>query len=387
MKFQANRTTLLSALNTCNKVISDHLIIPILSNIKLCITPGNLELTGSDLKMFITTTIDIESDFTLDICVDAKKLTGLVASLLQTSLNFEVVKNIVPAIEANEDHVGRIEQITYTLKIKTDNGKYLLPLELGEDYPKPQKTGKKQINMAAESFLSAIKKVLFAVSDNDLMPAFCGVNLVVDNGKITYFGTNPNFISNISDEMEGKEDIIIPKKTLQIIQSLNPLGELEIFIDKNSIAVNFGTVKTTSILIDEKPKDVLAVIPVNNPNTLMLDRLLFIASLKRLLPFTPVGYQRARMDISADLLTLTGQNIDMAEEAKEVLPHDYAGEDILICFNIAMMLGCLAVMESENVWLAMSTPNRAVVLTEYEPLPDNKENLMLVMPMMADYKG
>ena len=81
-------------------------------------------------------------------------------------------------------------------------------------------------------------------------------------------------------------------------------------------------------------------------------------------------------------MVLSAEDADFNNEAKERLTCNYEGEDLEIGFNSKFMAEMLNNIETDEVMLEMSAPNRAGIL-----LPVNSENkeediLMLVMPVM-----
>ena len=76
-------------------------------------------------------------------------------------------------------------------------------------------------------------------------------------------------------------------------------------------------------------------------------------------------------------------DVDFSNEANERLTCSYEGDDMEIGFNSRFLLEMLNNMDTENIILELSAPNRAGIL-----LPDKNVNgedlLMLVMPVMLN---
>ena len=70
--------------------------------------------------------------------------------------------------------------------------------------------------------------------------------------------------------------------------------------------------------------------------------------------------------------------------AKEKLSCNYDGEDMEIGFNAKYLLEMLNNVDTENVLIEMSQPNRAGILYPYEEKAESTAEsiLMLVMPVM-----
>jgi DNA polymerase-3 subunit beta len=136
-------------------------------------------------------------------------------------------------------------------------------------------------------------------------------------------------------------------------------------------------------LIDEKYPDYEAVIPVNNPNKLTIDRNQLLSCLRRVSIFSNKTTHQVRLKISGSELQISAEDMDFSNEAHERLGCQYEGEDIEIGFNAKFIIEMLSNLNTEEVILEMSTPNRAGILLPVTA--DNSEDvLMLVMPVMLN---
>ena len=71
-------------------------------------------------------------------------------------------------------------------------------------------------------------------------------------------------------------------------------------------------------------------------------------------------------------------------EHEERLTCDYQGDDMQIGFNARFLNEMLGNLESDNVQLEMSLPNRAGILTPLSGLDQGEQVMMLVMPVMLN---
>ena len=99
--------------------------------------------------------------------------------------------------------------------------------------------------------------------------------------------------------------------------------------------------------------------------------------------FANQSTHQVRFKISGQELLLTAEDIDFSNEAKERLTCTYEGEDMEIGFSSKFIQDMLNNIESEEVRIEMSEPNRAGILV---PTEENDEDdiLMLVMPVMLN---
>ena len=134
-------------------------------------------------------------------------------------------------------------------------------------------------------------------------------------------------------------------------------------------------------MIDAKYPDYNAVIPVDNPNKLVLGRRDFQNSLKRIAIYANKTTNQVILSLTNASLTISAQDLDFSNEATEQLSCNYEGEPMTIGFNAKFLIEMLGVLESDEIILELSTPNRAGILLPSEQ-QEGENLLMLVMPVM-----
>jgi DNA polymerase III subunit beta len=77
-------------------------------------------------------------------------------------------------------------------------------------------------------------------------------------------------------------------------------------------------------------------------------------------------------------LTVTAQDMDLNNEATEQIICTYEGDPMSIGLNAKFVIEMLSAIESENVIIEMSAPNKPAIILPFEQDP-NEELLMLVV--------
>jgi DNA polymerase-3 subunit beta len=134
-------------------------------------------------------------------------------------------------------------------------------------------------------------------------------------------------------------------------------------------------------LIDAKYPDYNAVIPYDNANLLTLDRAEFQSSLRRIAIYANKSTNQVVLNISDGSLTISAQDLDFSNEATEQMTCEYTGDPMNIGFNAKFLGEMLNVIQTDQINLKLSTPNRAGILVPGEQ-PEDEDLLMLVMPVM-----
>lgn len=388
--FTVQQSTLNKALSIASKALSDGKIIPIYEMFLFAISPGKLDISACDGRIIISTQCEIQTSIAdFRICIPGRKLQDYIAKSVNELLLFEIETVIIPAEMAINPHTELeyekvAEQTSYHILIKGTSGKCSIPCEPGEDFPKISNTDPRDFILSAESLSQMVNRVMFAVSEDQLRPAATGVNFRINPGMVTCTALDFNMVSTFTtpSDLDFEANFIIPKKALQQILALNPIGELSLSISKSALSVNWGLIKTTLLLIDETFPDTLAVTPTDNHIDFVTSRSALINSLKRVLPFSDVG-KLVKLNISESALLLTAENLDYSEEASEMIPGAMAnGEPILIGANGEYLLDILNSFSRDEVWISMSNNRRAMIFTDgSRHVNPDKENLVLLMPL------
>ena len=137
-------------------------------------------------------------------------------------------------------------------------------------------------------------------------------------------------------------------------------------------------------LIDGKYPNYNAVIPQSNPNKLTIDRQLLLSAIRRVAIFSSKATHQIRFKITGQELTLTAEDLDYYNEAKERLSCNYQGDDMEIGFNSRFFQEMLGNLNQTEVMLEMSAPNRAGLIIPVDNQNADEDILMLLMPVMLN---
>jgi len=126
-----------------------------------------------------------------------------------------------------------------------------------------------------------------------------------------------------------------------------------------------------------------AVIPKNNPYKVIVDRVSFLNTLKRVSIFANQSTSQVKVSISANKMELTTQDIDFSTSAEETIACQYEGDVINIGFKSQFFIDIVSNLETQEIVLELADPSRAGLF-----LPLNNEAdedlLMLLMPMLIN---
>jgi DNA polymerase-3 subunit beta len=371
MKFIVNSLGLLKQLQLLNGVLNSNNTLPILDNFLFEMKQDELTLSASDLETSMTTRMAIQCKEEGMIAVPAKLLLDILKSLPDQPLTFDV------------------DGKTFGIEITSDNGKYKLTGQNGDEFPKaPAMGASKALLIGADVLNRAISKTIFAAGNDDMRPIMSGVFFEIEPESVRFVATDAHKLVRMTRSDIGGESaaFIVPRKPLNLLKgALSSLkSEVNMQYTENNAMFTFENVTLMCRLIEGKYPNYEAVIPKENPFKLTIDRLDFLNSIKRVSIFANRSTNQVRLKLTGSEIQLSAEDLDFANEAHEQLSCTFVGDNMEIGFNSRFLQDMLNNLDANNVHVEMSAPNRAGIITEVEKSFENEDILMLVMPVMLN---
>lgn len=371
MKFNVSSSTLCSRLQTISRVQSSKNALPILDCVLFELNGDSLTLTASDSETTIVTTLevtDVEGEG--KVCIESKQLINSIKEISDQPITFNV----------NPD--------TFQIEINYQNGKYNLIAQNGNEYPVPSiaNNGINSATFPCATLLSGISRALFATADDELRPQMNGV----------YFDLTPEYATLVASDghklvrnrvLSVHTDVpcsfILPKKPSMMLKAILPKEQdnAEIRFDERNAEILLSNYTISCRLIEGRFPNYNSVIPQDNPFRITVDRLSFIAALRRVSVFASVSSALIKLQLSDNTLTVSAQDLDFSTSAEEHLACDYAGMPMSIGFSGPFLLEVLNSIASQDVVLELADPSRAGVIVPAEQ-DEDEDIIMLLMPMM-----
>lgn len=371
MKFIVNSAYLLKQLSNINGVITTNPVVPILENFLFELEKGGLTVTASDLQTSMITELQVESKEKGSIAVPARILLDTLKNLPEQPVTFS------------------IDESTYSVEIISDNGRYKLSGENATDFPKvPAVSNDFTAEISSEVLSRAVNNTIFATSNDELRPAMTGVYVNLGDKNTTFVATDGHRLVRYR-RTDVKSDngaaIIIPRKALNLLKATLPAENTDVVVNFNlaNAFFKFGNIRMICRLIDERFPDYENVIPSGNNIKMTIGRNDLLGALKRISIYANKTTHQVRLKITGSELQISAEDLDFSNEANERLSCEHDGEDIEIGFNAKFLVEMLGNMDSDQIRLTMSAPNKAGVILPAEK--DQAEDiLMLVMPVMLN---
>ncbi len=375
MDFVVSSSHLLGHLQLVSKVVGSKNALPILDNLLFKVSEGVLQVTASDLESTLTTRLNLDSNNGSGIiAVDTKKILEILKELSEQPLTFN--------IDVDE----------LKIDIISSNGKYTLVGQNGEDFPqipglKPDRVNR--VDILPDVLYSGITSAIFATGDDELRPVMNGVFIEFQNDGVNFVATDAHKLVKYRRKevkVEEEASFILPKKPASILKSVLPKAFSDItleFDDKNAI-FSFENFQLICRLVEGVYPNYSTVIPKDNPNKLIVDRVELFSSLKRVSIFANQASNLVGLAINGNQLRIAAQDIDYAISGNEVINCQYDGDEMEIGFKSNFLIEILNNISATEVILELSDPTRAGIVVPKDNENENEEVLMLLMPMMIN---
>lgn len=371
MKFIVSTSGLIKHLQFSVGIISGKCVLPVADYFLFDLEKNKLKIISTDLETTLITELEVESNDFGKFLIPARLLIDTIKTFPEQPIIFKV------------------DEKKYNVEMTTDNGKYKMTGMNAADFPKiPDVKGKTNVEMSSGVFKDAISKTLFACGKDELRPVMSGVFLDFAAEQLTFVGTDAHKLVRyrvVDLKTETPFSLIAPKKPLSIIKNELSGDESKVIIRHNDkhVFMNYNHITVVTRCVDGKYPNYDAVIPFDNSKKLITNKEQFLNSVRRVLIFSTRKSALIRLKIKQSELEINAEDIDFGNEAAEKLICQYEGEDIEIGFNGNTLLELLINIDTENVLMEMSLPNRASLM-----FPNGKnikgDMLMLIMPMLIE---
>ncbi|SMF93708.1 DNA polymerase III, beta subunit [Methylomagnum ishizawai] len=364
MKFTIARETLLTPLQQVIGVIEKRQTLPILSNVLLKLSDGQLELTGTDLEVQLITRTTVESGDNGAITVPARKLLDICRLLPDKSaIN----------VDCKDERFA----------IRCGSSKFNLATLPADNYPEFD-TGTTELEIAvpAATLRRALEKTTFAMAQQDVRYYLNGLLLDVDGRTLRTVASDGHRLAVFEEvlEIEGQgRQIIIPRKgVLELARLLGEGAEtVTVQIAPNTVRVNLGAVSFAAKLIEGRFPDFQRVMPRDLARIMLIDKDVFKGALTRVSVLSNEKYKSISMEVDEDaVMSLKAQNPEH-EEAEERVPIQLEGSGLSVGFNAAYLLDAINNVGSAQVRLSFTEAANSCLIEDCE----DSHFKFIVMPM------
>jgi DNA polymerase-3 subunit beta len=364
LMIKATRDAILRPLQTVAGIVERRHTLPILANVLVRKQDDQVSFLATDIEIQVCTaaSLGVGKDDAA-ITVNARKLIDILRSLPDTEVGISLASK--------------------KLTIAAGKSRFSLQTLGPEEFPTiaPSDVVATTLSMPQRQLKHLFAMVHFAMAQQDIRYYLNGLLLVVDGSAVRVVATDGHRLAYCAADTGtelGRQDVIIPRKTVTELQRLLDDSDDLVTIDiaPNQIRFRFGEVELLSKLVEGKFPDYQRVIPQGYRKAIVLDRSTWGEALKRASILTSDKFKGVRFTLTQDALKVQTINAEQ-EEAVEELDVAYSGEPLDIGFNVTYLLDVLDNLKTESVTCEFGDANSSALIS----VPDDDGFKYVVMPM------
>jgi len=337
MKFSVSKDKMLEGLSIVQNVVSTRTTLPILSNVLLQASDGEIRLTTTDLDVGVRGSVEAQVERTGATTLPARRLFSIVRELPTAEIYFDVDSKNLASIRSGSSY----------FKI---NG---LPEE--EFPPLARFDEAKVFTIAQKQLKDGLKKTSYAISTDETRYVLNGSLFSFKENKLTLVATDGRRLALVDLELEFPRsqelDVIVPTKAVTELQRmLREEGDGKITIGENQIAFELNRTLLVSKLIEGNYPNFRQVIPPEAKERVTLERETFLTAVRRVSLLASEKSNSVKLIFSKSNIDIVANTPDVGE-AKESLPIMYNGRDFAISFNPEFLMAPLRNLSTDEVYL------------------------------------
>ena len=377
INFSINKTLFLQSLNTTKRAISSKNAIPILSTIKIDVTPEGVALSGSNGQISIENFISIKDENAGllvtspgSILLEATFFINVVSSLPDVTLDFKEIEQKQVLLTSGKSEI--------TLKGKD-----------ADQYPRIQEiAASNPLVLETKLLKQLINETAFAASVQESRPILTGVHFVLsDNKELKTVATDSHRMSQkvITLEKNGDNfDVVIPSRSLREFTSVfsDDIETVEVFFANNQILFRSEHISFYTRLLEGNYPDTDRLIPTefNTEATFNVANLRFAMERARLLS-NATQNGTVKLEFKNGVVSSHVHSPEVGRVNEEIDTSAVSGEDLSISFNPTYLIEALKAIDSEQVVIRFISSVRPFTL-----VPEENEQgfIQLITPVRTN---
>lgn len=337
MKFSVSKEKLLEGLQTVQNVVSTRTTLPILSNVLLRASDGQLQLTTTDLDVGVSGSIDVVIEKPGATTLPARRLATIVRELPASEIIIDVDSKNVASIRCGQSFFK------------------ILGLPEEEFPPLPKFDGAKVFTISQAQLRDGLKKTAYGISTDETRYVLNGILFSFKDNKLTMVATDGRRLALVDLELEfprsQEADVIVPTKCVtELARLLGGEGDLKMSVGDNQVAFEVNGTLLISKLIEGNYPNYRQVIPNETKERITLEREQFLNAVHRVSLLASEKSNSVKLTFTKNNIEI-GANTPDIGEARESLAVTYKGKDFSIAFNPEFLMAPLKNLTNDEVFL------------------------------------
>ncbi len=369
MEFHIDRNTFLEGIQKTLGIVERKTTIPILNNILLRTEDNQIKIVATDREISLISRYDARIAVPGDITLSVKKLHEMIRETQGETIHFS----------KNDQH-----QVTMTC----NKAIYRIPGMPADEYPQVVEVEDIPLYRVSGAVLTdLIRKTSFAVSTDEIRMNLNGIFMETvglgDSSRLQMVATDGHRLAmargpaGSAGGLELEKGVIIPRKGLWEVRKIaDNEAEVAIGFDHGMFIMKTKNITVKVSMIDAEYPDYRRVIPVEKGTALQFGRDKVLHALRRMSVISSDRYSGVIITLGNKLMVLNSNNPDVGE-ANEEIDVDYAGEEMVVSYNVNYLIDAIAAVDEEEVSFEINLGMKPGVVRGM----GNEDYLCIVMPL------
>jgi DNA polymerase-3 subunit beta len=365
------------ALGQVSRAVATKTALPVLSNVLLSAQDDRLEISGTNLEIGITTSIDASVEEPGKITVDARLLSEFVNTLPAESVRLTS------------------DSVRWQLAVQCGRDKATINGIDPDDFPVIPKIGDDSFSIEVDPQVlrDMIGQVEFAAASDDSRPVLAAVLTRFEGDKMTLAAADGFRLAvreeTISDRVASRFDVLVParayRELARIIGDATEPIRLSVTPNHTQLLVNVGGTSFLSRLIEGTFPDFRQIIPREVATKVEIGRDVFMNAVKRASYFARDNNDVVRLNVQPSDDDLAPGTLEIAATAAErgnsqsYVDATIHGPELQIAFNARYLSDILGSVRQASVQLGMNGGTQAGVV---RPAGLEDKCTHVIMPMV-----
>jgi DNA polymerase-3 subunit beta len=336
MEIQIARDPLFRALQLLQNIVEPRQTLPILANVLIEAQEAALQLVATDLEVGARLAVPATVVRPGALTLSARKLLELVRELPAEPIALQLQPN------------GWVQLTCGTAAFRLVG----LP---AEEYP-PVDTGRPDgwLDVDGARLRAMLARTSYAMSQDESRPFLNGVYFVIKGRELRLVATDGHRLALGRQAIAGEAELagIVPRKAVQelarVLAGAGSGDGAALALRDNQFFLRLPGFVLASKLVEGQFPNYEQVLPKGHPRRLVVAREPLASAIRRVSVVADDRTRPVRLIAAAGTLRLAASSQELGE-AEEVLPAEFAGEELTIGFNARYLLDAVSPMDDERV--------------------------------------
>jgi DNA polymerase-3 subunit beta len=330
MEFKVPKSRFLKELDLAQGVAEKKTTIPILSNVLLEATDGELHLSATDLELGLKSVCPASVQRAGASTVPGKRLVEITRSLPESDVQFRALEN-------------------HYIEIKCERSSFKLAGMARDNFPALPEVPTALATIPGGFLSTMIQRTGFAIANEESRYTLNGALLLLKPDRVLMVATDGHRLAHVERECElqglnNELRVLIPKRAMvELSRLLGQAGdEAPIEFSKDESHLFFSAARRvliSRVLTGQYP-NYEAVLPRDNSRIAEVDRGTMTDAIRRVALLADERSRAVRLQLADGRLEVFSSSGDFGE-AHESVDVDYKGEQMQIGFNYQYLLDFL----------------------------------------------